>query len=124
MHTVQYIPMCIRMYEVSCIYSRTYMYVLYCAELYCTVCTTYTCAHVCVYQLGLKQATHTSTFSIDMCCVCVQENIKSLIGYISEKHLSGLEGVHYVCTFQALKMKHLEELDHQGAAGGASSDTS
>lgn len=67
---------------------------------------------------------HTNIKSALTCALCVQENIKSLIGYVFEKHLSGLEGVHYVCTFQTLKMKHLEELDHQGSAGGASSDAS
>ena len=94
---------------------------MYCTVLNCTVQYVLLIrVHVCVSISWVLSR----TFSIDMCCVCVQENIKSLIGYISEKHLSGLEGVHYVCTFQALKMKHLEELDHQGAAGGASSDTS
>ena len=116
---VQYIH--VRMYEVSCIYSHTYMYV--CSTMYCTVLLLI-CTCVCLSVGSTAGHTHQYPVPLALLACVVQENIKSLIGYISEKHLSGLEGVHYVCTFQALKMKHLEELDHQGATGGASSDTS
>ena len=54
----------------------------------------------------------------------VQADIKSLIAYISEKLLIDLEAVQYVDTFQALKMKHLEELDQRSASGGASTNAS
>jgi len=43
-----------------------------------------------------------------VCCVCdvLQEDIKTLITYLVEKHFSAFEGVTYVQTFKALRQRY------------------
>jgi len=40
-----------------------------------------------------------------LCCVC-QEDIKTLITYLVEKHFAAFEGVTYVQTFKALRQRY------------------